>query len=352
MKLMLVTDAWHPQVNGVVRTLTETAQRMRQRGWDVRVVGPTGVTFPCPTYPEIRLTMQPYRIINQLLETWTPDAIHIATEGPLGIAARSICLRRDWAFTTSFHTRFPEYLNLRLRIPSHWTYGYIRWFHEPASRTLVPTKSIQTLLRQQGILQARVWGRGVDVDLFNPSKRVCPRLPTALFVGRLAVEKNIDAFLNLRFNGTKMVVGDGPERERLQREFPDVIFTGPLFGNALAEAFASADVFVFPSKTDTFGLVLLEALASGTPVAAYPVPGPLDVLLDERVGAMDECLQTALDKAILFDREECRAYAERFSWEKCVDIFENSLVINHPEQWIRPTVPVWYPSERAAETAI
>lgn len=339
MKLLIVTDAWHPQVNGVVRTLSETVAGLERRGWDVKVVGPSGLTLPCPTYPEIRLSLQPKRTIQDALKNWRPDSVHIATEGPLGLAMRSLCLERDWPFTTSFHTRFPEYLKMRFGLPAKWTYEFLRRFHAPAARVLVPSASIQKVLSQNGIAHAQVWGRGVDTELFRPDRRSTPMLrpPIYLYVGRLAVEKNIDTFLQLAVVGTKIVVGDGPERRRLQRQYRDTVFRGPLYGEKLAQAFASADVFVFPSRTDTFGLVLLEALASGTPVAAFPEPGPIDVLQGAKVGILSEDLKFAVTEAMKVNRDDCRAFGVKCSWEKSVETFERALEIIRSPVVTRPS---------------
>ncbi len=327
MRLMIVTDAWHPQINGVVRTLTELRKRLVQKGWEVLVLGPEGLTIGCPTYPEIRLTLNPSFHIQSVLSEWQPNAIHIATEGPMGWAMRRICVEKGWPFTTSFHTRFPEYLKRRFAIPRRWTYRVLRSFHEASERVLVPTASVQRDLDAVGFRHTRIWGRGVDTDLFTPAKPALLNLPRPiqLYVGRIAVEKNLPAFLNLSLPGTKLIIGEGPERKKFEKQFPNAVFLGPRHGSELASYYAAADVFVFPSFTDTFGLVLLEALACGTPVAAYPTAGPVDVLTDSRVASLDLDLEKAIVRSLQLDRPTCREFALRHSWENCLDTFIQSL---------------------------
>lgn len=327
MKLWIVTDAWQPQVNGVVRTLTQIRDGMQERGWRVEMIGPSGPTMSCPSYPEIQLTLQPTQVIRRAMEQGLPDYIHIATEGPLGRAMRAICVQRRWNYTTSFHTRFPEYLKARFGIPRRWTYSYMRLFHNRSSCVLAPTASIRDELVERGFDTVRVWGRGVDTKLFHPSKRQPTnfRGPVLLYVGRLAIEKNIEAFLETPLTGTKLVVGDGPERDRLQRKFPDAVFLGAKFGEELATIYASSDVFVFPSLTDTFGLVNLEALSSGTPVAAFDAPGPRDIVGGTNAGRIGPDLKTSILEALKLKRDDCRALALNHSWENCVSIFESVL---------------------------
>lgn len=329
MKLLIVTDAWYPQVNGVVRTLGQIRDGLVKRGWEVAVLGPTGATIPCPSYKEIRLTLMPGFAAEVALERENPDCIHIATEGPLGRAARRLCLQRGWRFTTSFHTRFPEYLKAMFMVPRRVTYAYLRSFHEPSSSVLVPTRSIMNELESRGFRNLGLWGRGVDATLFHPSKRVAGHFgpkPVYIYVGRVAVEKNIEAFLQANVgDATKVVVGEGPAREGLQNRFPSAVFTGSLQGEDLARAYASADVFVFPSRTDTFGLVVLEALASGVPVAAYDVPGPRDILAGSKVGVLNEDLGLAARSALQIQRPDCREFALQYSWSRSIDQFENNL---------------------------
>jgi glycosyltransferase involved in cell wall biosynthesis len=284
-------------------------------------------SVPLPTYPEIRLALGAGRQVERTLEELDPDAIHIATEGPLGLAARRHCLRRGRGFTTSYHTRFPEYLRLRAPVPLALSYGYVRWFHRPATRTLVATPSMREQLARRGFAHLVTWSRGVDTTLFRPRERSFlgdPR-PIFMYVGRVAVEKNLDAFLGLRLPGTSVVVGDGPQRRQLQARYPDAVFTGAKHGEALAAHFRSADVFVFPSRTDTFGLVLLEAMASGTPVAAFPVPGPLDLVRPGQSGVLDDDLANAALAARDLDRDVVRSCALEYSWERATSQFLRNL---------------------------
>lgn len=328
MRIAIVSDAWKPQVNGVVRTLDTVRREVSALGHEVEMIGPDRFrTIPCPTYPEIPLAILPGRRMRRLLEGFRPDAIHIATEGPLGMAARRYCLRRGLPFTTAYHTRFPEYIRARFRFPVSWSYAILRRFHRPSRGVMVATRSIRRELEARGFRNIRDWSRGVDLALFRP--RDVPPLegerPILLFVGRVAVEKNIAAFLELDVPGTKYVVGDGPQRASLAQRYPAARFLGARFGEALAATYAAADVFVFPSRTDTFGLVMLEAMACGLPVAAYPVPGPLDVVADERVGALDPDLATAVRLAQTRSRADCRAHAEQFSWSNCARQFLGNL---------------------------
>lgn len=334
MRVVLVTDAWFPQVNGVVRTLNTVVEHMRADGHDVLTITPDLFrTVPCPTYREIRLALRPKPHLRRLITAFDPDAIHIATEGPLGQAAQAVCRREDWPLTTSFHTKFPEYIHARARIPVSWTYAWMRRFHGRAARVMVATGSIERELRTRGFNNTALWTRGVDTELFRPRPhdewpeafKALPR-PIQLYTGRVAVEKNISAFLELPTDGTKVVVGDGPQRKELEAKFPDVLFAGEQHGEALAQHFAAADVFVFPSRTDTFGLVLLEALASGVPVAAYPVPGPLDVVGHEGPGCLSEDLGYAVEIALkTSDPAHCRRHALGFSWARCVELFVSYL---------------------------
>lgn len=320
MRIAIITDAWQPQVNGVVRTLGTTVECLRKAGHDVLTVTPLDFrTIPCPTYPSIRLAVLPGRRVSKLLADNQPDAIHIATEGPLGHAARRYCLTRHLPFTTAFHTQFPEYIRLRIPLPIAWSYAYLRHFHARATRTMVPTATQRDKLRAWGFANLRLWARGVDTAIFNNEHPVVwdyPR-PIAIYMGRVAVEKNIEAFLTLPDIATKIVIGDGPDRTRLAARYPDCHFLGPRYGRDLARHLAAGDVFVFPSRTDTFGLVLLEALACGLPVAAYPVQGPLDVIVPGVSGVLSDDLGTAVRGALQLSREECMAQARRYSWEAC-----------------------------------
>ncbi len=330
-RILIVTDAWLPQVNGVVRTLTTVAEELRAMGHVVEVIGPDRFrTFPCPTYPDIALSLWPRRRLVRMIEAFAPEALHIATEGPLGLAARRWARQHGVAFTTAFHTRFAEYVHARLRIPTRPIYAWMRRFHGAGHGIMVATASLREELLARGFRNIRPWSRGVDLSLFKPEPRDDWGLPGPIFlyVGRVAVEKNIAAFLDLDLPGSKVVVGGGPQLAALQRHYPDVLFTGPRYGEALARAYAGADVFVFPSLTDTFGLVLLEALACGTPVAAFPVTGPKDVLADAagRIGAVNADLRLAALAALDGDRAACRAHAERYSWRACAEIFLSHLV--------------------------
>ncbi len=330
-RVLIVSDAWTPQVNGVVRTLSTIAEEMRALGIAVEIIGPDQFyTVPMPSYPEIRLAVFPSRKLAKLIDAFAPDALHIATEGPLGLAARKFARRRGIAFTTAFHTRFAEYLQARTRIPVALTYAWLRWFHGAGAGVMVATQSLRDELTARGFKNVRAWSRGVDLQAFQPEPKENWDLPRPIFayVGRVAVEKNLRAFLNLSLPGSKLVVGDGPQRKKLQREYPDTYFAGERHGAALAAAYAGADVFVFPSRTDTFGLVVLEALASGLPVAAYPVTGPMDILGESPrpVGALNENLRQAALDALKIDRAACRPHAETYSWTTCAARFLDNLV--------------------------
>jgi glycosyltransferase involved in cell wall biosynthesis len=333
MRILLVSDAWYPQVNGVVRSNDTVARELTQLGDEVHFLTPDKfVTFPCPTYPEIRLAVLPRRRIGRAVRQVMPDAIHIATEGPLGWATRRYCMRHRLPFTTAYHTRFPEYIQPRFGIPVKWSYSVMRRFHAPSLGTMVATQSLRSELEGRGFGNLRLWSRGVDTTLFRPRPSDetdalfagLPR-PIQLYVGRVAVEKNIEAFLRTTVPGSKVVVGDGPQLAAMRQKYPQVTFVGYKAGEDLALHYAAADVFVFPSLTDTFGLVSLEALACGTPVAAFPVPGPMDVLGDAPVGSLNTDLQQAITTALRADRATCRTYAESFSWAACARQFRANL---------------------------
>lgn len=330
-RILIVTDAWSPQVNGVVRTLTTVVNELRAMGHAVEVISPDRFrTVPCPTYSDIPLALLPRRRLVQMITAFRPEAIHISTEGPLGLAARSWAMRNGVDFTTAFHTRFAEYIRARTGLPVRPVYAWMRRFHAAGRGTMVATQSLRDELARRGFRNICSWSRGVDLDHFKPEPREAwsLRRPVFLYVGRVAVEKNIGAFLDLDLPGSKLVVGDGPILSRLQREHPKVLFTGARYGEALARAYAGADVFVFPSRTDTFGLVLLESLACGTPIAAYPVTGPIDIMADARgkIGAVNADLRIAALEALGADRDACRAHAERYSWRACAEIFLSHLV--------------------------
>ncbi|MGH6889458.1 MAG: glycosyltransferase family 4 protein [Rhizomicrobium sp.] len=330
-RILIFTDAWAPQVNGVVRTLETLGRDLEARGSQVRYATPLGrFTVPLPTYPEIRLAVLPRRKLERLVDEFAPDAVHIATEGTIGMSARAICRDRALPFTTSFHTRFPEYVNTRFRfVPKPAVYAFLRWFHAPASAVMVATESLRAELEANGFSNVRVWSRGVDVDLFRPiSGASLPfARPIWLYVGRIAVEKNIEAFLRLDLPGTKLVIGDGPARTRLARTYPAVRFLGSKADEDLVRHYAASDVFVFPSLTDTFGLVILEALACGVPVAAFPVQGPRDVLGDAPIAVLDADLRRACLRALDIPRADARAFALARSWQNCTDQFLSNLPV-------------------------
>jgi glycosyltransferase involved in cell wall biosynthesis len=331
MRIMIVSDAWEPQINGVVRTLQATRATLITMGHEVQMVTPDQFrSVPCPTYPEIRLAVGGGRLsVSERIAAFAPDAIHLSTEGPLCLAARRWCLKQGMPFTTAYHTQFPAYVAARTGLPERVMWKYIRWFHGPAKQVLTSTESIRAELQAQGIDHLVQWGRGVDLALFrarnsaHPAFAELPR-PIQLYVGRVAVEKNIEAFLDSTVPGTKVVVGDGPALADLTRRYPDVHFLGSMTGEMLASAYAGADVFVFPSRTDTFGLVLIEAMASGTPVAAYPVTGPRDIVTDG-AGVLDEDLNVAITGALNCSREAAAAVGQQYSWEAATEQFLAAL---------------------------
>ena len=328
MKIMIVTDAWEPQVNGVVRTLKNTSRELTQLGHRVELLTPLEFrTVPCPTYPEIRLSLFPGQRVRERIDTFQPDALHIATEGPLGLAARAYAKRHKLPFTTAYHTRFPEYVQARFSIPLAWTYRFLRWFHGASRAVMAPTPVVKADLEQYGFDNVVLWTRGVDLQIFRPmeSKVLNTARPIFLYVGRVAVEKNVEAFLTLDLPGSKWVAGEGPQLAELKSRYPEVNYLGVLSQAELAKVYAAADVFVFPSRTDTFGLVLLEALACGLPVAAYPVTGPIDVLGDGGAGAMHTDLREACLNALKIERAHARAWAERFSWRAASEQFAAHL---------------------------
>jgi glycosyltransferase involved in cell wall biosynthesis len=335
MRILLATDAWEPQVNGVVRTLTRTVAECRAMGHQVEVVSPDQFkTFPLPTYPEIKLAMGAYEPVQERFRSFEPESIHIATEGPIGLAARRICVDWKLPFTTSYHTKFPEYVSARLPLPLSAGYAYMRWFHGPSGRIMVATPTMRDELERHGFRNISPWSRGVDTELFHPSKAAADvyaglERPIWLNVGRVAVEKNIEAFLALDLPGTKVIVGDGPQRDELAARYAKALFLGPKFGEDLAAYYAGADVFVFPSLTDTFGLVILEAMASGAPVAAFPAAGPVDIVPNSGAGMLAETLTSGLKEACLdclkLDRAGVRRFAERYSWRASSEEFVRNL---------------------------
>lgn len=346
LKICIVTDAWHPQVNGVVRTLENLHRNLEAMGHSVSMLTPRLFrTLPCPTYPEIRLSLNARKRTAKLLDAQELDAVHIATEGPLGWAARHWCIKNNVEFTTAYHTAFPEYIAARALFPARWFYPLFRRFHEASKGVLVATETVRQQLLEQGFKNIVPWTRGVDTSLFKPrtSALLVPALaglarPIQLYVGRVAIEKNIKAFLQTTVPGTKVILGDGPAIDKLKAKHPDTQFVGAKFGDELAAFYAAADVFVFPSKTDTFGLVMIEALAAGTPVAAYPVQGPLDVLgasgrgpfkeWNTQIAALDDDLNMAIQVALTLDRESCNQFAKLYDWPTVANQFVQALSIN------------------------
>jgi len=338
MRIVIVTDAWAPQTNGVVSTLRQTISCLEQFGHEVYLVTPRMFhSMPCPTYPEIRLSLFPSRKLASYISEFQPQAIHIATEGPLGFAARSFCVRNGLNFTTSYHTQFPQYLRSRFPIPTSWSYRALRWFHGAATHCMVSTPTVRAQLAEQGFRNLAYWKRGVDTELFRPRGKDFLQLPRpiAACVGRVAIEKNVDAFLRMPWSGTRLVIGDGPELPRLKAQYPDAVYAGYRFGEDLAQHIAASDVLVFPSRTDTFGLVSLEAMACGVPVAAYPVAGPIDVIDDGVTGALDEDLARATWRALIVDPQACRDRALRSGWDMCSREFEANLVPCHLQRATR-----------------
>jgi glycosyltransferase involved in cell wall biosynthesis len=328
MRLLIATDACRPQINGVVQTYERLTEQLRRLGHEVAFISPEGFrTVPLPTYPEIRLALILPRQARHRIAAFKPDHIHIATEGPVGLATRAYCVNKRRTFTTSYHTRFPEYLTARLPlVPESWGYALERWFHNAAAGIMVSTPSLLAELMGKGLKRLMPWSRGVDTKLFRPRNvRLFGGQAVFLYVGRVSIEKNLKAFLDLDLPGRKVVVGGGPQLGLLKAAYPNVCFTGPLFAEALAEAFASSDVFVFPSRTDTYGVVLLEALASGVPVAAFPVTGPRDVVAHGKVGYLSDDLREAALQAMTMDRAACRDYALSFSWETCARQFLDNV---------------------------
>lgn len=341
MRLAIATDAWAPQVNGVVRTLTETISRLKAQGHEVEVVAPDRfMTIPCPGYSEIRLALAPRFGVRKALGTFRPDIVHISTEGPIGWSARAWCLKHNVPFTTAFHTRFPEYVAARTRLSPDFIWPIMRTFHKGSRAILTATQSLRDELESRDIHPTQLWSRGIDHAVFHPDQPVHPSLqqlakPILLSVGRVAVEKNLEAFLDADVTGTKVIVGDGPTRAHLQARYPNAIFLGTRHGAELASIYASADVFVFPSKTDTFGLVMLEALACGVPVAGYPVQGPLDIIgaegrgvhgnLDEAVGCLKPKLTEAITGALSLSRANAAEYGAQFCWNMCTNQFVKGI---------------------------
>jgi glycosyltransferase involved in cell wall biosynthesis len=347
VKIVVATDAWHPQVNGVVRSLSMTVDCLRKMGHEVLVIDPSSFrTIPCPTYPEIRLALGCGRRVAKLLADFQPDRVHVSTEGPIGWAVRNWCVRRGLHFTTAFHTRFPDYVSIRTGIPAEWIWKVMRRFHGAAERTFTATPTLATELQAHGLTHTHHWPRGVDLSQFNADVEPHPAManlpgPILLNVGRVAVEKNIEAFLDCPVNASKVIVGDGPALAALRARYPDVLFLGAKHGAELASAYKAADVFVFPSRTDTFGLVNIEAMACGLPVAAYPVPGPADILGPNergihggtrRIGALDKDLGKAIARALTANRQAAAKEAAHYSWDRCTSLFLDGLAVPFDEE--------------------
>jgi glycosyltransferase involved in cell wall biosynthesis len=328
MRILVATDAWHPQVNGVVRTLTMMAEAASAFGVEVSFLTPLSFrTVAMPSYPDLRLALPRLAKIAALIAEARPDSIHIATEGPIGLSVRRYCRRHKLPFTTSLHTRFPEYISARLPIPESWIWTALRWFHGASQAVMAATPALATELRMRGFRNVVLWPRGVDTTQFHPRAGADLGLPRPVFlcVGRVAVEKNLGAFLDLDLPGTKLIVGDGPALTALARKYPQAVFVGAQQGEQLAKTYAAADVFVFPSRTDTFGLVLLEALASGLPVAAFPVTGPRDVIGAAPVGALNDDLRLACMSALAISPQGCLAFAARHTWEASARVFVDNI---------------------------
>ena len=332
MRILIATDAWRPQVNGVVSTLERMTQAAGEFGAKFEFLTPQGMwTAPLPTYPDIRFAIPTLRRISRDIEAAAPDHIHIATEGPIGWLTRRYCLRHKRVFTTSYHTRFPEYIRARIGVPESVTYAGLRHFHAPSAAVMAPTPTISADLTRRGFARVRLWTREVNHALFRPRPKPVLELPRPIFlcVGRVAVEKNLEALLDLDLPGSTVIVGDGPERRPLQRRYPRAHFLAAMQGEELAQVYASADVFVFPSRTDTFGIVMIEALASGLPVAAYPAPGPIDVV-GPGAGVLNEDLRTACLEALKIPREAAREYSMRFTWKESARQFLENIEASRP----------------------
>lgn len=335
MKIVIATDAWAPQINGVVTTLGKMGEELTALGNEVKYVTPEGFkTFPCPSYPDIRLAILPNNKVASILDEYKPDAIHIATEGPLGYAARKYCLKNNLKFTTSYHTQFPEYVRLRAPIPTSWTYSFLRQFHKKAHCTMVPTPSQKQRLVDAKFSDVVIWSRGVDTSLFFRRSKdfITDPRPISMYMGRVAIEKNIEAFLDLDLPGTKYIIGDGPDLEELKKKYPETKFTGFKTGEELATYLAAADVFVFPSLTDTYGLVMLEAMACGIPVAAFPVTGPIDVIVQGKTGIYDKDLKKATLEALKLNPEDCVEFAKQNSWRSSAETFLHHLEPNRNQK--------------------
>ena len=332
-KILIITDAWFPQTNGVVRTMYNLGQKLQIRGHIVKYITPKEfITFPMPTYPEIRLSLNAWPKINKIIKNYNPQVVHIATEGPLGFFARKYCIKNKIKFTTSYHTKFPEYVYERIKIPINFSYRFMRFFHKHSQSILVTTQTMKEELFKNGFDENKLkdWTRGVEHKIFASGTKVKDfKRPVWIYVGRVAIEKNIKAFLELDVEGTKIVVGDGPQMHEVKRKYPNVVYTGMLNDKEIANYLASSDVFVFPSKTDTFGIVLIEALAAGVPIAAYRVPGPIDITGGTEIDSLHDDLKISALKALKIDRNKCKALSSKYTWEECAKIFEENCCPNY-----------------------
>jgi glycosyltransferase involved in cell wall biosynthesis len=329
LKIALISDAWMPQINGVVTTLTNTIKALERLGHDVKLFTPDLFkNYPCPGYPDVRLAFLCGPTLRPLIKAFKPDALHLVTEGPVGYAARRYCQAFGYRYTSSYLSQYPDYLNLRIGFPKLISAAYLRWFHSDSANIMVTTPTLEQELRGKGYQNLVRWSRGVDTDLFKPWPKdfINDPRPIFLYTGRVAIEKNIEAFLKLDLPGTKYIVGDGPHKEILAIKYPDARFVGYQQGENLARFMAAADVFVFPSLTDTFGVVLLEALACGVPVAAFPVQGPIDVITDSRVGILSDDLHHAAMTALSLNPTDCQRYAMQYTWETCSQQFVENLI--------------------------
>ena len=330
MKILIATDAWKPQINGVVRCLESTIAELEKKGHEVLVVSPLNFrSFAYPLYKEVRFSILPKRKMKKILRDFSPDRVHISTEGPIGLAARSLCKKQGLEFTSAYHTHFPQYLKQHLGIPEFVTWKYMKWFHSSSLKVLASSETTAQMLKAHGISKSVAWTRGIDRTVFFPrenSEFENMERPILLHVGRVSQEKNIDAFLKLNVPGTKVVVGDGPQRKQLEEKFPNAVFLGWRFGESLARAYSGADVLVFPSRSDTFGMVMIESLACGTPIAAFPVCGPVDIVENGVNGEMNEDLSIAISHALSVSRERCLESSQKWSWENAAEMLINKPV--------------------------
>lgn len=326
MRILIATDAWNC-LNGVVTTLVNVANELEKQGHQVYWITPEeySLTYPCPTYPEIRIPVDIWKT-SSLIKMLNPDVIHIATEGSIGFSVRRYCLKNDIPFTTSYHTKFPEYIQKRFGFGLDVTYSYLKWFHKPSNQVLVTSQSMNEELTNKGFTNLVNWPRGVNRSLFKDTGTPLNKQLVIIYVGRVSIEKNIEAFLDLKLSAHKIVVGDGPEKERLEKLYPEVTWLGALTGKDLVNAYNSANVFVFPSKSDTYGIVNLEANACGLPIAAYPVTGPIDIVVQGKNGYLDNNLELAVLKCVRIDKKDIKTISKRHTWENCANIFLKTAI--------------------------